>query len=210
MATAAGSTKIPAPTVVLMMLAVSSRVPITRTSWESGDWSDGGIKDSRIGGFQIDCRLLIGDCRTIEDCRAKYNPDAPTVTYRMYQRLKSPLRACAAFVAVAGGGWALAIWLLGGVRTQFVTASNPWRALWLAAGGALVFLIVNGPAEMRRQLRDHGPRFVTPVALMLAICPAIAGLAHNSWTAGGADSYAYVSQADLWLDLKLKTSVPLA
>src|SRR5207237_1026787 len=37
MATAAGSTKMPAPMVALMMFAVSSRVPITRTSCSSGD-----------------------------------------------------------------------------------------------------------------------------------------------------------------------------
>src|SRR5438552_8606928 len=37
MATAAGSTKMPAPIVALMMFAVSSRVPITRTSCSSGD-----------------------------------------------------------------------------------------------------------------------------------------------------------------------------
>ena len=42
-------------------------------------------------------------------------------------------------------------------------------------------------------------RFTTPLAILLALCPAIAGIARNSWTAGGADQYAYVSQADLWL-----------
>src|ERR1700730_1009905 len=36
MATAAGSTKMPAPIVAFTMLAVSSRVPITRTSCASG------------------------------------------------------------------------------------------------------------------------------------------------------------------------------
>ena len=38
-----------------------------------------------------------------------------------------------------------------------------------------------------------------PLAVLLALCPAVAGIARNSWTAGGADQYAYVSQADLWL-----------
>ena len=35
-------------------------------------------------------------------------------------------------------------------------------------------------------------------------------MARNSWTAGGADSYAYVSQAELWLSGNLTVPVPLA
>ena len=46
-------------------------------------------------------------------------------------------------------------------------------------------------------------RLSTPLAILLALCPAIAGIARNSWTAGGADQYAYVSQADLWLQRDL-------
>ena len=38
----------------------------------------------------------------------------------------------------------------------------------------------------------------------------MAGIARNSWTAGGADQYAYVSQADLWLQGDLTVPIPLA
>ncbi len=38
----------------------------------------------------------------------------------------------------------------------------------------------------------------------------MAGIARNSWTAGGADQYAYVSQADLWLNGDLTVPIPLA
>ena len=53
-------------------------------------------------------------------------------------------------------------------------------------------------------------RLTVLVAILLALCPAIAGIARNSWTAGGADQYAYVSQADLWLQRDLTVPVPLA
>ena len=128
----------------------------------------------------------------------------------MYQWLKSPLRALFAGLAVAAAGWALAVWLLGGIRTSLITASSPWRAVVLAAGGAILYVFSTGPAHVRQNLRARGRRLITPLALILALCPAVAGLARNSWTAGGADSYAYVSQADLWLHSRLKTPVPIA
>jgi asparagine N-glycosylation enzyme membrane subunit Stt3 len=105
---------------------------------------------------------------------------------------------------------ALIIWLLGGVRTVFVTASDPWRALTCAIAGAIVYFALGGAAGVRRDLVAYGGRLITPLALILALSPAVAGLARNSWTAGGADSYPYVSQADLWLHSRLKTPVPIA
>ena len=66
--------------------------------------------------------------------------------------------------------------------------------------------IYRGGARATCNLR----RVTTPLAILLALCPAIAGIARNSWTAGGADQYAYVSQADLWLQRDLTVPIPLA
>ena len=128
----------------------------------------------------------------------------------MYERFKFPLRSVAACLAIVAAVWALLIWLLGGVRTSFGTASSPWRALLVAAAAAVAYAAITGPSEVRRDIGRHSRRFITPLALMLALAPAIAGLARNSWTAGGADAYAYVSQADLWLHSRLKIPVPIA
>lgn len=106
--------------------------------------------------------------------------------------------------------WALAIWLLGGVKFGFISANDPLRPLLLSLLTALVYLGVSGVKGVRHDFRQHGARFVTPLALTLALCPAVTGLARNGWTAGGADTYAYVSQADLWLHLRLEIPVPIA
>ena len=106
----------------------------------------------------------------------------------MYERFKFPLRSVAACLAIVAAVWALLIWLLGGVRTSFVTASSPWRALLVAAAAAVAYAAITGPGEVRRDIGRHSRRFITPLALMLALAPAIAGLARNSWTAGGADA----------------------
>ena len=68
------------------------------------------------------------------------------------------------------------------------SACGRWRS---AAIAAAIYLATRGPLNARR--------LTMPLAVLLALCPAIAGIARNSWTAGGADQYAYVSQADLWL-----------
>jgi hypothetical protein len=48
------------------------------------------------------------------------------------------------------------------------------------------------------------------VALALALATAILGLQFGTFAAGGADSYGYVSQADLWLEGRLIVDEPLA
>jgi asparagine N-glycosylation enzyme membrane subunit Stt3 len=75
---------------------------------------------------------------------------------------------------------------------------------------AIAYVALSGPSLVRRDLRAYGRRLITPLALLLALSPVVAGLAWNSWTAGGADSYGYVSQADLWVHSRLKTPVPIA
>ena len=111
-----------------------------------------------------------------------------------------------AVFAVFGTLWALAICLVGGFTVALpgitIQSHDPLRPLGLGAIAAAIYLLTRGPLNARR--------LSTPLAILLALSPAIAGLARNSWTAGGADQYAYVSQADLWLQRDLTVDVPLA
>jgi Dolichyl-phosphate-mannose-protein mannosyltransferase len=111
-----------------------------------------------------------------------------------------------AVFAVFGIGWALAILLVGGSTIELagvtIQSHDPLRPLALGVIAAAVYVGMRGPVNARR--------LATPLAVLLALCPAVAGIARNSWTGGGADQYAYVSQADLWLQRDLTVSVPLA
>jgi hypothetical protein len=115
-----------------------------------------------------------------------------------------------AVLAVFGTLWALLILIVGGftitVAGITVQSHDPLRPLALGVIGAAIYLILRGGAVGVRNMR----RIVVLLALLLAICPALAGIARNSWTAGGADQYAYVSQADLWLNGNLTVPIPLA
>jgi hypothetical protein len=133
----------------------------------------------------------------------------------MYERLKPALRGIAAVLAMSAIGWALAIWLLGGfklsVAGRLIASTDPLRPLLLAVVAVIAYLGISGPSMALRDFGRWRSRVgATPVAFLLALCPAAAGLARNSWTAGGADSYAYVTQADLWLHFRLKIPVPIA
>ena len=112
--------------------------------------------------------------------------------------------------AVLGTLWALAIWIVGGFTIALsgitIQSHDPLRPLALGMIAAAIYLMMGGGPENVRNVR----RLTVPVAILLALCPAIAGIARNSWTAGGADQYAYVSQADLWLQRNLTVQVPLA
>jgi hypothetical protein len=111
-----------------------------------------------------------------------------------------------AVFAVSGTLWALAIWLVGGFTIALagvtIESHDPLRPLIVGATAAVIYLVARGPLNVSR--------LATPLAILLALCPAIAGIARNSWTAGGADQHAYVSQADLWLQGNLFVGVPLA
>jgi len=118
--------------------------------------------------------------------------------------------AIVAVFAVLGTVWALAILIVGGFSITIagitVQSHDPLRPLALGGIAAAIYLMLGGGAVIVRNVR----RLTMPVAILLALCPALVGIARNSWTAGGADQYAYVSQADLWLDGNLTVPIPLA
>ena len=111
-----------------------------------------------------------------------------------------------AVLGVFGALWSLAIFVIGGFTFALfgitIHAHDPFRPLAVAALCGLIYVGTSGPLNLRR--------FITPLAILLALSAALAGVARNSWTAGGADSYAYVSQAELWLSGNLTVPVPLA
>jgi hypothetical protein len=120
--------------------------------------------------------------------------------------LERMIHVIVAVFAVFGILWGVAVWLVGGFSIVLpgiaIQSHDPIRPLALGAAAAACYLFMRGPVSMRR--------LTTPLAVLLACCPAIAGISRNSWTAGGADQYAYVSQADLWLEHDLTVPIPLA
>ena len=115
-----------------------------------------------------------------------------------------------AVFAVLGALWALAIWIVGGFSIAIagltIQSHDPLRPLALGVIAAAIYLMLGGGAVIVRNVR----RLTVALAVLFALCPAFVGIARNSWTAGGADQYAYVSQADLWLDGNLTVPIPLA
>ncbi|HEX2367331.1 MAG TPA: glycosyltransferase family 39 protein, partial [Bradyrhizobium sp.] len=111
-----------------------------------------------------------------------------------------------AVLGVFAALWSLAICLIGGFTLSLlgttVRAHDPFRPLAVAVVCALIYAVTKGPLNVRR--------LISPLAILLGLSTALAGIARNSWTAGGADSYAYVSQAELWLNGSLTVPVPLA
>lgn len=117
-----------------------------------------------------------------------------------------------AVIAVFAALWALTIWLVGGftvaVAGVTVQSHDPARPLVLALIATALYVVIRGPGQLRNVRDVRG--VATSLALLIALCPAIAGIARNSWSAGGADSHAYVSQAELWLASQLRVPVTLA
>jgi hypothetical protein len=115
-----------------------------------------------------------------------------------------------AVFAAFGALWALTIWIVGGFTIALwgitIQSHDPFRPLAIAAIAAAAYVAMRGGPRHVRNVR----RLTTPLVILLALCPAMAGIARNSWTAGGADQYAYVSQADLWLQRNLTVPIPLA
>jgi hypothetical protein len=83
--------------------------------------------------------------------------------------------------------------------------------LIVAALLAACYVFLAGPVQLRRDA-DALRRRLTAARLVVLLGGVVVGvgLVHNAWTAGGSDAYSYISQADLWLEGKLKTEIPLA
>lgn len=60
--------------------------------------------------------------------------------------------------------------------------------------------------QLTQAIRRHAP----VLAVLMALAASALGLRYGTFVAGGADSYGYVSQADLWLAGSLVTAQPIA
>jgi hypothetical protein len=111
--------------------------------------------------------------------------------------------------------WSAVIWVTDGVRVPIggivVTSTDPIRPLIAGALLTAVYVFASGRARLREDAR-HAAEIATPsrLAALLAIVIGIIAIWQSSWTASGADAYAYVTQADSWLAGSLKVPVPIA
>jgi hypothetical protein len=126
-----------------------------------------------------------------------------------------PLAALAGAGAMLATVWAVVAWLTGGFSTTVLgvrlAAREPGRALAAALLLLLVQTWVAGPSavpgQLARLLRPFTSRRIT---IALPLVTIIAGLVWCSRIAGGADSYGYISQVDLWRHGHLTTPLPFA
>src|SRR5262245_17689396 len=106
--------------------------------------------------------------------------------------------------------WALMLWITGGIYWEFATfrisSRDPFRPLVIAALCGIAFWRLapeRVTAFVARIDRAFAGRMHL-VALSLSILTATAGVIAGTHAAGGADSYGYVSQANLWRAGQLK------
>jgi hypothetical protein len=122
-----------------------------------------------------------------------------------------------AFLALglASLAWAMVLRAFGSVVVTVagirISSSDALRPLIIAAISMAIYVAASGGSRVRRDMAAVRQR-VTPIraAALLAAVVLTGGITHNSWTAGGADSYAYVTQADLLLRGSVTVPVPLA
>ena len=111
--------------------------------------------------------------------------------------------------------WSLVLLATGGFDVTLfgvlITAHDVMRPAALGTLAAGVYLLARGPGIVaatlaaRTRLIDRGlarlrvpDRLASWMAILVAIVTAIVGVERNSGVVGGADSYGYVSQAELW------------
>ena len=112
--------------------------------------------------------------------------------------------------------WAVLVWISGGTTIAVaglrVSSTDPIRPLVAAALLAAIYVLTSG----RQRVREDAAlarRLATASRLAAAVLAAAIGviaIAQSSYTASGADAYAYVTQADLLLAGTLTVPVPMA
>ena len=111
---------------------------------------------------------------------------------------------CALVIAVTGG----AVWWVWGTRIALTNAERP------AILAAVLFMLSVGRKGLRDLVADPtallGPATPARLAGLLVTVVLLSGLVSGSRVVGGADSYGYLSEADLWNRGQLLTPVPLA
>lgn len=124
-------------------------------------------------------------------------------------------RSLLAMLAISAGLWALLVRLTDGFVFSMagveISSTDPIRPLAVAVIAVVAYVLLSARTGGRLGLsaltRDLRPRVL---AALLALATVFTAMSHNSWTAGGADAYSYVSQADLWLQRNLAVPMPIA
>ena len=125
------------------------------------------------------------------------------------------IRRVIAAAAVLTLAWSIAIWVTGGTALAIaglrVSSTDPVRPMLAALVFAAIYVVASG----RHRVRDdamHVRGIATParLAAAIAVTVAIIAISQSSYTASGADAYAYVTQADLLLAGRLTVPVPIA
>jgi hypothetical protein len=125
------------------------------------------------------------------------------------------IRRTVAAAAVLALAWSILVWVAGGTVIAIaglrVSSTNPVRPLIAAVILIAIYVFAAG----RQRVHDDAAlvrRLATPsrIAAVLAVAIGVIALAQSSFTASGADAYAYVTQADLLLSGRLTVPVPIA
>ena len=140
----------------------------------------------------------------------------------MSDRSRQILTTAAVWVCVVASLWTLILIDIGGFDVSLpflrISSHDPLRPVILAALTFALSLALCGPAGALKRFQEVltppvrlwqriDPRWP---AVALAIVVVIAGMVWNTKSAGGADSYGYVSQAELFLSGHLKIDEPWA
>ena len=105
------------------------------------------------------------------------------------------------------------IFITGGARVSVfgigVRATDPYRPLVIAVAAIALQIVLGGAASVRSDILSFGRAF-TPrtITMALIVVTLLVGVLKGSRVGGGADSYGYLSQADLWLKGNLIIAQP--
>ena len=120
--------------------------------------------------------------------------------------------AAAAILALA---WSILIRVTGGTVIAIaglrVSSTDPVRPLLAAVILVAIYVFASGRQRVQEDVA-FARRLTTPsrIAAVLAVAIGVIAFAQSSFTASGADAYAYVTQADLLLSGRLTVPVPIA
>jgi hypothetical protein len=126
------------------------------------------------------------------------------------------VRATALVLAALCGAWMLLLWALGGFDTRVLgvrlTTHEPLRPLLAGAAALSVYLLAGGAVWLpdprvwsvagrwiMRVGRSIGGIDHRAIVGALALAVLAAGVDRGTYTAGGSDSYGYLSEVNLWL-----------
>lgn len=129
----------------------------------------------------------------------------------------SRLRLGFGAVAVGAFAWGLALVEIGGFSLATLpfrfSSRDPSRALLAALVCGVAYALVSGVSRMRTDAQTLTAALEPKTALVAAALSLIVfvnGVTHGTFAATGADSYGYVSEAELWEKGNLHQPQPLA